>query len=256
MQKRGQVAIFFIIGIVIIILIALIFVGRKEYGIGVPKMQFLNSKLDNVKKDLTNCIDKTVLPIIKKFADQGGDLNPTRSVLYLNRRVKYLCYNIENDNKCINIMPPLNSMINDLDQQINEDVKQCLNKDLVKNGLGYDVVVNGEPKTNIEIIGENLVVNVNYDVTFVKNEFTNKLNEVSKEVNVPIVELYNVAHDVVNSHAEDGFFEQLFYMLNKKGAYIVNVDKSPSAGNVGDIIYRINEKDSDFQFWFAIEGDK
>ena len=59
----------------------------------------------------------------------------------------------------------------------------------------------------------------------------------------------------MNDNAGTGFFDQLIYMLNKKGKIIINVDKSPSTGNGGDIIYKINKKDDNFEFWFAIEGD-
>ena len=76
-----------------------------------------------------------------------------------------------------------------------------------------------------------------------------------KELDAPLYDLYKTTYDIVESQASTGFFDQLIYMLSKKGKVIINVDKSPSTGNVGDIIYKINQKDDEFQFWFAIEGD-
>jgi len=255
MQKRGQVAVFVVIGIVIVILAVLLFVGRKEYGIGVPNLRFLSDKLQPIEDNARNCVDLSVIKTFDTFAKQGGDLNPSRYVFHQSRKVKYLCYNIQDSDKCINMMPPLNLMLENLQSELNNDIKNCVSKDLTQNGFGYEVKVNGEPETKLNVVGNDLRVVVNYDVEVIKGENLQKLSKIEKSLDIPLVELYNTALDVVNSHASTGFFEQLFYMLDKKGKYVINVDKSPSLGNVGDIIYRINKKDSDFEFWFAVEGD-
>ena len=49
MAKKGQVTAFMILGIVIIIVVALIFLGRKELGIGVPNQQFLELQLKSIQ---------------------------------------------------------------------------------------------------------------------------------------------------------------------------------------------------------------
>ncbi len=255
MQKRGQVAIFFIVGIIIVILVGLIFVGRKEFGVGVPAVKFLQSKLDPVKADLDNCIKKSTDTTVKKFLQQGGDLNPLKYVLYQNRRVKYLCYNIVDNDKCLNMMPSISTVVNGLQTQMDADIKNCVNRNLINGGLGYEITVNSEPKTTVKLEGESIRVDVEYDISVIKGESTEKLSKVTKKLDVPIIELYNVAADVVNAQAKEGFFEQLFYMLNKKGKYIIKVDKSPSAGNVGDIVYKINKNGNKFELWFAVEGE-
>src|SRR3989344_1897610 len=254
MQKRGQVAVFVVIGIVIVILAVLIFVGRKEYGILIPTATFLGDKLDPIKEDLKSCVDLNLEKNFRIFAKQGGDFEPSRYVYYQNSKVKYLCYNIENSNKCINMLPPLNSVIENLNNNLNNDIKNCVSKDLVESGLGYEVNSKA-PETKLEVFNDEIKVVVDYDVQVTKGGSTQSLSKIDRRVDLPIVDLYNVAYDIVNAHASEGFFEQLFYMLDKKGKYIINVDKSPSTGNVGDIIYKINKKDSDFEFWFAVEGE-
>ncbi len=255
MQKRGQIAVFVIIGIVLLILIALIFVGRKEFGFGISKIVFLKNKIDPLQKNIQDCVDKSIDTNGKLFAKQGGDFGPSRYVLYENIKVKYLCYNIQNSNKCINMMPTFETMTEQLSKKINDDVNNCINKDLFKSGLSYDVITNGELETEIQTIGDSVKVIVKYDVTLSKDESEQKLGNVEKEIELPLKELYDVTFDVVNNHAGTGFFDQLLYMLEKKGKYEINVDKSPSLGNVGDIIYKINKKNSNFEFWFAIEGE-
>jgi len=255
MQKRGQVAVFVIIGIVIVILVALMFVGRKEYGIGISNVKFLNDQLVPVKENANDCINEITAGAITQFAEQGGDLDPSRYVLYQNRKVKYLCYNILETYNCINMLPTFEMMINDLQERVDRDMKGCIDKELPKSALGaYDSVV-GEPKTEIKVIGNDVVINLDYPVELSKSGTTVNLGKITRSVDAPLFDLYKATYDVVNSHASTGFFDQLIYMLNKKGKIVINVDKSPSAGNVGDIVYRINKKDDDFEFWFAVEGD-
>ncbi len=255
MHKRGQVAIFVIVGIVIVILIGLLFVGRKEYGIGIPSLEFIQSKLEPIRTDLDKCVKQSTDTTVKRFLEQGGDLGPLKYVFYQSRKVKYLCYNIADEEKCLNMIPSLATMVSGLSKQVNADLKNCVNRDLAKSGLGYEVVVKSGPEALVRLEGDVVLVDINYDVTVTKGETSDRIGKVTKEIEVPIAELYNVAFDIVNAQAKEGFFEQLFYMLNKKGQYIIQVDKSPSAGNVGDIIYKVNKKDNKYQFWFAVEGN-
>ena len=255
MQKKGQVAIFVIIGIIIVILVALMFIGRKEYGIGISGAKFLSDKLDSVKQNVDECVNKLTSSSIKQFAEQGGDFNPSRYVLYQNRKVKYLCYNIEDDYKCINMLPPFEVMIKNLQERADRDMKGCIDKEIPKSKVGaYDSKVE-DPVTEINVDGTDVVINVDYHVELSKDGATVELGKITRSINAPLYELYRATYDVVNDNAGTGFFDQLIYMLNKKGKIIINVDKSPSTGNGGDIIYKINKKDDNFEFWFAIEGD-
>ena len=255
MQKRGQVAVFVVVGIVIVILVALLFLGRNQYGIGLATPQFLNQKLIPIQKNAESCINTATKTVIQDFAYQGGDFEPLKYVTYQNKKVKYLCYNIEENNKCINMLPPFESMIQQLQERVDTDIKNCINPDLAKSTIGaYDSKL-GVPQTKIESAGTSVTITVDYPVELSKDGTTVKLDSIMKELDAPLYDLYKTPYDIVESQASTGFFDQLIYMLSKKGKVIINVDKSPSTGNVGDIIYKINQKDDEFQFWFAIEGD-
>ncbi|PIS03504.1 hypothetical protein COT83_05745, partial [Candidatus Peregrinibacteria bacterium CG10_big_fil_rev_8_21_14_0_10_44_7] len=64
-------------------------------------------------------------------------------------------------------------------------------------------------------------------------------------------DLYNVAYDIVSAWSEGTYFDQLTYMLEHKGKYIINVDKP-----YPDIIYKINKEGSSFELWFAVQGSE
>ena len=96
-----------------------------------------------------------------------------------------------------------------------------------------------------------MTVRSDYDVKIIKGETQSTVRGVTLSYDVPLEELYAVAVDIVNSEANTGFFEQLLYMVNERGQYIINVDKP-----YPDKIYKVNKKDSDFEFWFAVEGER
>lgn len=250
MLKRGQVSVFAIVGIVLVILVALFFFLRNEYGAFVAPTVFLNEKAKPIEDNLKGCILSVSQQSLNTFGKQGGDFNPSNYLLYKGMNVKYFCTNIIGKEECLNVMPTLREMEEKLSFEIQNGVNSCVNKDLAKSGLGYDIKA-GKLDTKVEFAGENVLVKADYDVEITKGDIKTTINPVALSFDAPVEELYSVAVDAVNAEARVGFFEQLLYMVSKKGKYIINLDKP-----YPDKIYKINKKDSEFEFWFAVEGER
>jgi len=251
MNKRGQVSTFVILGIFVVILVALILFARKQTGIGTPPLEFLGEKLKPIERNLKDCVDKQKDTTIKTFLEQGGDFFSDNYVLYQSKKVKYYCRNIPKDERCLNYLPPLKTMTDNLNIALQSEISKCVNKDLLKADTfgGYDLKA-GALTTKTEAVGSGLLVSVNYDVKLTKGEESTKLGTVNQALDVPLKELYDVSFDIVNSEARFGFFEQLFYMLNKKGKYVINIDRP-----FPDKIYKINKNGNKHELWFAVEGE-
>ncbi len=250
MQKRGQVSIFAIIGVVLVILVALFFFLRNEFGFFVSTNTFLDEKSKPIEDNLRKCVRDVTNSSLDSFSKQGGDFNPTSYLYYQSRNVKYYCTNIPNEKACLNVMPTFSDLLNNLNKQIQNGINNCIDKDLVKDGLGYELQV-GKLTTKLDASGNNVVVTSKYDVKIKKGEFQNTIKPVVVNFDAPIEELYGVAVDVVNSEATEGYFEQLFYMLNKRGQYLIQLDKP-----YPDKIYKLQKRGSNFEFWFAIQGER
>lgn len=249
MNKRGQVSVFAIAGVIIIILIALFFFLRNEYGFFISPTVFLSDKAKPIEDNLKFCVDKSVKDSLRDFLKQGGDFFPGQYNFYQSKFVKYYCTNIPNTDKCLNVMPGFGDIVKSFNDRLQLDVNNCVDKDLVKGGLGYDVNA-GVLTTETVVSGNNLLVKVNYDVKIKKNEFSQSVSGITRNYDVPLEDLYKVAVDIVNAEANAGFFEQLLYMLNERGQFIINIDKP-----YPDKIYKINKKDNDYELWFAVEGE-
>jgi len=250
MFKRGQVSVFVIVGIIIVILAALFFFLRSEVGLFVNPTTFLNEKSRPIEDNLKVCVRNVTLTNLNLLAKQGGNLNPTNYVLYQSNPVSFFCNNIPNDRKCLNVMPTFDNLVTNLNAEIQSGVNDCVDKGLVENGFGYEVNA-GSIKTELTILGDSVAVKADYDIKIKKGEITQEIRPIVERFDIPIQDLYGVSVDVINSEASLGYFEQLLYMLNERGQFIVNLDKP-----YPNKIYRVQKKGSDFEFWFAVEGER
>lgn len=249
MSKRGQTTVFVIIGVVILILAALVLYLRETGTIAMPSV-FLTAeaKKEVVENNLRECVEKAVRPTVLLAAKQGGDLTPVNYRNYKGDKVAYLCLNIPGKDECLNVMPPMRVIEEKLKSNIASQIDNCVDRSLV----GEDATGSKNIKADVFMRRDSVVVNTEYDVVFVKNNIEMPMGKVTTVVeNVPFVELYDVVHDIVNAQAIDGDFEQLFYMLGKKGRIEIQVDKP-----YPDKIFIVNKKDSDFKFQFAIQGEE
>ena len=250
MQKRGQVSVFAIVGIVVLIIVALLFFLRNEYGFFVSPTSFLSDKAKPIEDNLRTCVDQTLKNNLEEFGKQGGDFYPNQYLFYQSKTVNYYCKNLPNTETCLNVMPSFDEIKNNLKNKIDLDLNECVDSTLVKSGFGYNIQA-GKLSTELITSSSNLGVKVHYDVKIFKDGNEYGIKDVVVNYDAPIEEIYAVAVDIVNSEARVGFFEQLLYMLNKKGQYVINLDKP-----YPDKIYKINKKDSKFEFWFAVEGER
>lgn len=83
-NKRGQLAIFFIIAIVIVGIILVVFLY--------PRIKTNVSGEFSPYAYLESCISPSIKSNMNILANQGGYANPEGFILYNNTKVKYLCY--------------------------------------------------------------------------------------------------------------------------------------------------------------------
>jgi|SRR3989338_2553642 len=250
MQKRGQVSVFVIVGVVLVILVALFFFARNEYGFFIEPSVFIDDKAKPIEDNLRDCVKSSVEESLDEFGKQGGNFNPTKFKMYDGYSLPYFCDNIPGVPECLNRMPALGNILNDFNEHIQEHVRECVDDGLAEGGFGYEVDA-GELTTGVDAAGDRIAVSANYDVKIRKGETETSVRPVNLRFDVPIENIYAAAVDVVNAEARVGSFEQLLYMLNERGQVIINIDKP-----YPDKVYKINMKDNNFEFWFAVEGER
>lgn len=253
MQKRGQVTLFIILGVVIVILAALYFFVAKPYVLPVSQ-EDLNKEMRNVEEDVLNCLFEVSEEPFNRIGLQGGYLaTPTGSYrLYNDSRISYLCYDIPGEATCYNRMLLIQSMEKELEEAIKDTLPTCLNVHKFSQLKPYTVSTPKQPNIDVSIRRFDSLVTLDYPIrlTSKKSATSVEKSEFEAVLTIPLGRLYEVSQEIVNQEAQYGTFETLYYMLSKKGEIKIYLKKP-----YPDKIYQLKHQNSEYVFQFAIEDE-
>jgi hypothetical protein len=122
MNKKGQVAVFIIIALVIIaVFVFLIFLRRGPSG--------NETETFNPEAYLEECIEPSVKENIEKLSLTGGYANPEGTMTFNGQEYKYLCYISEDYKPCIVQQPLLKEQFEmDLNSLTRARAQECANE--------------------------------------------------------------------------------------------------------------------------------
>ncbi|MCK5043634.1 hypothetical protein KAR52_01365 [Candidatus Pacearchaeota archaeon] len=250
LNKKGQVVIFIILGIILVAVIALFLIfGEKiipEMGLG---------KEINPASFLDACMKDKIEESVKLISMQGGSANPE---LYKTFRfegekdftnISYLCYTQNYYLSCINQEPMLiQHLKSEIKTSISDEVKTCFD-DLTSSLERQNYVVYAKYHGfDIELMGGKIIVEIDGELVLTKSGETSKQEEKFKII-VPskFYDLALVAQEITSQEAEYCHFEHLGYMFFYPKFHIDIFGTSDSVK-----IYTIEHEDSKERFRFAI----
>ena len=249
MDKKGQITAFVILGIVILAAVILIFYVRGQFFFGPATPSSLAARITPIKEHITSCIQTISPEYIERIGVQGGHLKEGEGTSRKRSDIpiSYLCYNIKNEPTCYNRMLLISDMQNELNDAIKKGLVTCINLEKYKKGFEIQA---GTLNVNTDIGQENVIVEVNYPITLTSGDAKASEENFTVSFNYPLGKLYNVAQDIIDAHTQTGNFDQLNYMLDKRGEYIIDVSKP-----YPDILYVLKKKDNPYRFQFFIQGE-
>jgi hypothetical protein len=123
-DKKAQVTMFIIFGIIIVAAIALFFVFNS--GV-VPELNF--GRIKSPQTFIHSCIKPELQKSIENISEQGGFKNPSNYLLYNGTKVSYLCHTSDYEKLCINKHPMLKQTIEkQIQNNLQANVEDCFNK--------------------------------------------------------------------------------------------------------------------------------
>ena len=258
MQKRGQVTLFVIIGIVIFAVIALIFYARSTIFLPTTP-ENLREELANVQQQVVSCMDDgdndaaSAKDIIITIGMQGGYLNPGADTyrLYNDTRISYLCYNIPNDDRCYNRLLTKNQMEEQISSAIVDSLSRCVDFNILGRFKPYDII-SQPPSASVEIGNEAVLVDLNYPIILQSRKSDARVTSqgIRRSYDMPLGKLYDVSQDIIDFETTVGRFDVLTYMLSKQGRIRIYPLKP-----YPDKIYIIKEENNDYVFQFAVQDE-
>ncbi|MBI4159028.1 hypothetical protein HY500_02090 [Candidatus Woesearchaeota archaeon] len=235
MQKRSQVTVFIILGIIIV---AVIFAAVYFYGEAIQdftRPAVLDaSQLEPLKAYVVGCMKDSVAADLENLKKNSGYFNP------INSKVDYTGYSVnalvDKSLTSPNLMNSLTGVENGISLNVKNKIINNCNLD------SFDFEIKKEIE-NIEVSTEikesNVIVNLRYPLTVSKDRVSLNVDEFSLVVEDDFGKIYRAVNDVVNGEINGDFNMNEYFLQNSE------VTVTRAEGNNG-IVYRIvseNEKD-------------
>ncbi len=254
LKKRGQATLLIIVGIIILILLSIAFYLRSYFTTPLT-VEDLQKETDCLQRIVTDCITRVAPDYIELLGKQGGYLNtpPDTFRMFNGSRVSVLCYNIPGRDECINRMLTEEEMEAQLENALDFALQSCVNVQSCRGfGKGFSVQAPKKLKTDVDIQKEKVIFKVNYPVTLLSRSGAQMtVQDFSTALNYPLGSLYDVAlNQIIDAEAQFGNFEQLIYMIVKKGKFLIELKKP-----YPDKLYILKTNDNPFRFQFFIQGE-
>jgi hypothetical protein len=240
--KKGQVTLFVILALIILISIIALFILMNN-------MSNNKTQTINPKQYIEDCISSKLNDPIEKIIIGGGTLNPSFFILYQGEEYNYLCYSANIFERCVNLYPQLRTITEqNIKDYIEEETRLCFDKlkDIyVSQGFDFK---EKDQNINVNILPGKVLVNVNKEVEIIKENDTQIFNSFSTSLNNNIYEFLNIANGLVNEEARLCNFEYNGYMLGYPD-YDIRIIRQDSTK-----IYKIVNRKTEEEFRFAVKG--
>ena len=170
MKKRGQVAIFIIVGVLIVAGISIFFLVFSNKSPVVPTQQGANAN-----SFLSACLANKIRENIDNLSMQGGSLNNPLNVSFkfssetAPETIGYLCYSGGYYSSCVNQQPMLFPYFeNNLKQISDSEVKNCFNQLVSSLKSQGQVTTSSYDNSEYTLYDNKLIINIGAEVTATK----------------------------------------------------------------------------------------
>ncbi len=207
MQKRGQVSVFVIIGIVAvaaIIFIFLLFRSVEEKAREVRGTEeYLSSQLGDLRREIEGCAGGVANELLNNLYEGGGNLNPERYANYYGKRINVLCYKV-GDESCYNFMFTKDEIVEQMLPVLEDQIKECADAKLFLFEDQDYAVDKGEfslDRDSFVFDKQILLITINYPITLRKENDEQTEERFVAAVDTNFWQITDIANEIVNSHA-------------------------------------------------------
>ena len=244
--KRGQVAIWVILALALVVSMVVFFTiesGKPIISIGADKEFTPDSYIEK-------CVRNSVNEFVDAMILHGGFIDDKNVKMYGGINVSYLCLTNGYYEPCINQHPMLlNEMEEEIKINIEPDVEDCFSDlQLELEDKNWDVSI-GQMEIDVSIVKKKIVLDVQRRVTISKDDTSQTFENFESEVSSPLYDLANTAIEISNEEAKYCYFEYLGYnMINS------DIDIRKDSMSDSTKIYTLKDKKSGKEMNIAIRS--
>jgi len=232
MEKKGQLTVFIIIGIILLVAVGVfIYITQQK---AVKPLEAVEVKVAEVavevqpiREFITQCLYTTAKQGIQMIGERGGYIEPAQhhnpidategsAVQFAPEsklKVPYW-WHMSSKNKCTENceFKSERPSIEDIEQQMNEylekELPNCFNKFEIFRQQAFTVTPTGSLKPKTTITTGNIIIRLEYPLEATKAEERFELKEFATELPVNFYEIYMLATNITNLEAEHAFLER------------------------------------------------
>ncbi len=239
-NKKGQVAIFVIIALVIVGVILVLFLYSPD-GPKPPAEEL------SPEQYLRKCIEPVFIPTVAQLSKSGGYLNPEGALEYKGELIKYLCYTGEYYTTCVVQQPMIvEHYQKELKSIIDPKAKECV--DSLKREFeneGYKVSSTGETGINVSIVPKKITLSFIAPMSITK-ENSRTFNQVNIEMRSELYDLLMISTSIIDYESTLGDSEITGY-----SAYYPDLIIQKDKLSEGSKVYTVRNVVTNESFRFA-----
>ena len=236
--KKGQVSIFIILGILIVVVLLLLFSRDAGFDTIFAKQ--------SPYQEIEGCAQTAIQEGLDILMLQGGVIESENYFMYEGKKIDYVCYSENEYENCIMQKPILTNTIRDeLVKYSTPKIKSCLNS--VKSSLesrGYSVVMR-DPEIVIDLVPDNVLVDMNLGLRIEKTG-VESFDHIRTGIKSKIYNFALITSSISQWETRYGDSETLNYML-----YYPSLKVEKKKQSEGTTIYILTDRDSNEKFYFA-----
>lgn len=244
MDKKGQVTIFIIIGIIIVFGVVLFFILSGDSSRREGETQ-VDAEVEPIYNYVGECLDESVEEGIFYVAERGGYESIPENIISEIFEVPY--YIKEGEITMISKK--------ELESQLSQSIKQNL-EDCVDLSEFSDYEIKSKtPSPEVSIEEERVNVNLYYPIDIRKGENTYKIEDFEETKNIRLGLIYEAISEYIEEQSEinEGFCVSCFYDISQE--YDFTVDSfDTSEGSKIFIISDFNSKLNDEELIYSFAG--
>ncbi len=228
MEKRGQISVFLIIAIVIIVAgLIFFYVSSKKgeiVGKQIPKVQQIPNELAPIREYVQNCLKQTGKEAFNKLGSQSGyisvegmkvnKLNPTESdaLEFLPNTgilMPYWWY-LSSNNRCTDCSfsskrPSLTTIEDEASNYIAANIDSCLD---LKQFKDFEIIPMAKPTAETSIAESNIVILLKYPLHVKGQSVDADIPDYRTELELNFRRIYILATEMINNEVNHTFFER------------------------------------------------
>ncbi len=240
-NKKGQLTIFIILGIAILIILIVLFSRAGDF------------RFILLGKTPAERIEECSLEYLEKGMEiislQGGSINPENYYLYKGNKLEYICYNEESFQECVMQKPLLKQSVEEeLTKFVRSNIDVCLENVKMQAERTGSSVSYKEPVISVELVPGDVLMNIELDLKVSKGEESQLYRNIRTDVSSKLYDFVITANSITNIEAKYGDSDTGPYMYKDKSLKVEKIKRDDNR------IYILTDRKTGEKFMFIIKS--